>query len=247
MPENQTTPSPRSPPQSKPAPSPKPQVREPPSPFRSIKTVRDNQRIKQFLNQYRENEQTWAYTETALTIFLVAVFVFFAIRPAVITVTGLLSEIQAKEELVLKIRKKINSVVQAQDSYAQVQSRHQILEAFLPDSPRYAHTAAQVQGASQDTSLNISQITFTTESKTKKTDKKSVQSNVTPVVFTTSTKAKYQDLLSFLNQIFKNRRLIVPQQLNLSTPKEGVNRPEENLNSDQIQINLQGNSYFWNE
>jgi len=137
-------------------------------PLRFAKNTEQNRRLKGFLNQYRENEQIWAYTETALTIFLIAIFVFFAIRPAVITITGLLSEIEAKEELVLKIRKKINSVVQAQDSYAQVQSRHKVLEAFLPDDPHYTHTAAQVQGVSQDSNLNISKIDFTIKDENKK-------------------------------------------------------------------------------
>lgn len=218
-------------------------------PLRFVKNAEQNRRLKNFLNQYRENEQIWAYTETALTIFLVAAFVFFAIRPAVITVTGLLSEIKAKEELVLKIRKKINSVVQAQDSYAQVQSRHKILEAFLPDDPRYTHTAAQVRGVSQDSNLNISRISFTIKDENQKSQDlskaKIVQSNIVPVTFSTSTAAEYQDFLVFLNQLLENRRLVTPEDFSLSRPKDNQkeNAPEEG----QILINLKGSSFFWNE
>jgi len=217
--------------------------------LRFTKNIEQSRRLKSFLNQYRENEQIWAYTETTLTIFLIAVFVFFAIRPAVITVTGLLSEIKAKEELVLKIRKKINSVVQAQDSYSQVQSRHKILEAFLPDNPRYTHTAAQVQGVSQDSNLSISKINFTIKDGNQKSKNLSktniVQSNIIPVAFSTNTAAEYQDFLVFLNQLLKNRRLITPQTLSLSRPKDTrkENAPEEG----QILINLKGSSFFWNE
>ncbi len=220
-----------------------------PTPFRSIKTAQEKNRLKQFLGQYRENEQAWAYTETALTIFLVAVFIFFAIRPAIITVTGLLSEIRAKEALVLKIRTKINSVVQAQDTYAQVQSRHEVLDSFLPDTPRYTHTAAQVQGTSQDTNSNVSQISFTIpnekeESRRKKTQN-TTQSKVVPVIFSTNTTTSYQNLLNFLRSITQNRRLITPEEFTLSQPKEGLKN--ETLGKDEILINLRGSSYYWNE
>ncbi len=217
------------------------------NPLRFAKNTEQNRRLKGFLNQYRENEQIWAYTETALTFFLIAVFVFFAIRPAVITVTGLLSEIEAKEELVLKIRKKINSVVQAQDGYAQVQSRHKTLEAFLPDDPRYTHTAAQVQGVSQDSNLNVSRINFTIKDENEKSQNvsKAVQSNVVPVTFSTSTAAEYQDFLVFLNRLLETRRLVIPEDFSLSRPKDSQkeNAPKEG----QILINLKGNSFYWNE
>jgi len=231
-------------------PTPKPQSKAPLiAPFRSIKIAQEKDRLKRFLNQYRENEQAWAYTETALTIFLVAIFIFFAIRPAVTTVTGLVSEIKAKETLVLQIRKKIHSVIQAQDTYAAVQSRHQVLESFLPDTPRYTHAAAQIQGTSQGAALGIQKISFSIPNEKEITKKqrtqKTVQTNIVPVTFSISTSTRYKNMLAFLESIVKNRRLMTLEEFTLSQHRHSVK--DESIKEDEILINFKGSAYYWNE
>lgn len=121
--------------------------------------------LQSFLKRRRDDERFAKLLEFSATLGLIAIFIIFAIRPAVVTIGSLYSEIKAKEQLKQELKQKINTIVTAQQNFAAIQSKYQILEQVLPQSPELTDAGVQFRGLLQ--TQNVTQpktINFNLES-----------------------------------------------------------------------------------
>lgn len=109
--------------------------------------------LRSFLRRRQDDERFIKLTEFSATLILVAIFVIFAIRPAIVTIGSLYSEIQAKQQLKQELKQKINTIVIAQQNFAQIQSKYQILEQVLPEQSQLADAGVQFRGLLQNQNL----------------------------------------------------------------------------------------------
>lgn len=126
------------------------------------KLQRNSEVYRKYLEQvsvlYSNRQDIRMYTEMLLSLAAVLVFGIFAIRPTVITITQLYSEIQTKKETVITMGQKIDDLVAAQSLWEQQRVRVSILNQTIPDEPLAEKQIRQIEGIAKRNFVNLTGI-----------------------------------------------------------------------------------------
>ncbi len=188
------------------------------------------------LTEYAESESSWRHMEIIITLLSITFFVVFAIRPAVLTISGLIGEINEKKETSRQMQSKINSVIIAQEEFALVQGKRNILESYLPSKFSIIQGIIQVAGAASGSNLEINQMNI-----------RGIENMVSPgsefsgLEFSYSSKGEYDQLKSFIKNLNLVRRWIDIKSYQVSVGEE-KDQPLHVLN-----FNLSGDLNYWFE
>lgn len=180
-----------------------------------------------YIKKNQESRKIRQSIELAATFILISFFLFFAIRPTVLTISALIGEIKSKELLSREMKKKISSVILAQDLFSQVQERYSVVESCLPVLPRFSQATNQIEGLLEKQSLEVKKLDFQI-----KEDK----------YFSTSiaTASSFISGIDLIASILQNRRLLEIPNLSFSVDKESVG-------NHQVNLNLPINIYYWKD
>ena len=179
--------------------------------------------ILEYVAKQKENQKFIKSLELGGTLFLISFFIFFAIKPTVLTISALIGEIRSKELLSTELKSKINDVIVAQDLFSQVQEKYSLIESSLPSSPKFSQLVVQLNGASSEQQINLDTLSFSVDNR----------------LFTTSisTASSFAAALGLVAQLSNNRRLMEINGVNLSIGKNSENK--------QINFNLPISIYYW--
>ncbi|MBP6989526.1 hypothetical protein KBB48_02000 [Candidatus Shapirobacteria bacterium] len=179
--------------------------------------------ILEYVAKQKENQKFIKSLELGGTLFLISFFIFFAIKPTVLTISALIGEIRSKELLSTELKSKINDVIVAQDLFSQVQEKYSLIESSLPSSPKFSQLVVQLNGASSEQQINLDTLSFSVDNR----------------LFTTSisTASSFPAALGLVAQLSNNRRLMEISGVNLSIGKNSENK--------QINFNLPISIYYW--
>jgi len=111
-----------------------------------------------FLNvigKYRDRAEVKAYLEILLSLLTISIFGIFALRPTLVTIAGLIREIETKRETLAKMDDKIQKLSQAQSLYDRERSRIALLNTAIPNRPTPEIFARQIEGLSVKNSVSI--------------------------------------------------------------------------------------------
>jgi hypothetical protein len=114
-----------------------------------------------FLNvigRYRERADVKAYVEILLSLATVSIFAVFALRPTLLTIAGLIKEIESKRQTIETMQAKIDNLSSAQTLYDRERSRINILLTSIPDKPNPEIYARQIEGLSEKHGLAVFEI-----------------------------------------------------------------------------------------
>jgi len=186
-----------------------------------------------------QKESNWQYTEVILTLFVVAFFVLFAIRPAVVAISGLIGEIEDKKNLTQEMGLKINNIILAQEQYALVQEKHQVIESFLPSDFNLGTGLAQVLGTAKDGQVSIQNLGISDLEVIEQEKKKG---NLAGVKFNFSTEGGYQDLKAFIKQLTETRRWT---QLDQYQILEAKRERGETVEEAGLNLVVSGQILYW--
>lgn len=204
---------------------------------------------KKKVDKYAEEEKTWYYIEVILTLFTISFFVIFAIRPAVVTISGLVGEVQRKKELSQRMKQKINEVIIAQEEYSLVQKNWEVLASFLPSEFDLPQGIAQLAGSAQEedvslTNLSLDDLDFVKhEVKSKKKEIEADNKNLEGLNFSFKTKNDLEALKNFISQIKQSRRWTQVGNYQLSK----ADRKEKEEETGSIDLLVDGFWLFWLE
>jgi Tfp pilus assembly protein PilO len=174
------------------------------------------------------------YVEIASTFFLIAIFLFFAIMPTASAISSLIGEIKSKETTSTAMSVKIGSIMQAQESFAQIQEDYSILESSYPTNPNFYQSAATISSLSKEASAPIKQIGFMLDDPTTNNTNKS---DTFELSFTTT--GTYSPLISYIEKLAHTRRLIDIKSINISQ----ISLDGTSL-SNQLNLNVNANLFY---
>ena len=202
--------------------------------------------VKKAIKVYKEKEMMWRYTEVSLTLFTIAFFVIFAIRPAVATISGLIGEIKDREGLTVKMRGKINAIIAAQEEYSLYQEKVAAVDSFLPTDYKVAQGTAQVIGSAEDSQVFVEGISFSElpiigKSKTKSKTKS--QTPLANVGFNFSASGGYFNLKEFIGRVLNARRWLEISGYQIGKSKERG----ESSGGEQLKLAVDGKLYCWRD
>jgi hypothetical protein len=194
----------------------------------------------QYLRQQAEKKKVSKYIEITATFTLVTIFLFFAIKPTALAISSLVGEIKSKELASQKMSSKINSILQAQDSFAQAQEKYSILESGFPSNPNFYQAAVNFSSISEQSSVDIKQLSFNI-SQPIKDKKKSDDSLTKSFQVNLFTESQYQQSLSLIKELIGNRRLIDISSIKFSRPE---NKKNVTSNQDFINLSIISNLFY---
>lgn len=170
-----------------------------------------------FLNivaQYQRKQSFKVFVELILTVSAITVFGVFALKPTVIAISGLLKEIDAKEQTLADMNTKIANIKTAQNIAQQNSANLALLETALPSAPEPHVLASQIEGALSTSGVAIQGLSIP-EVQLVGTSKQAVKG--TPVLeLSLSIDGQFASIKSFLNLLENLRRPISIQTLNIS-------------------------------
>jgi len=179
-----------------------------------------------YLEKKRENQKLVRSVEIGGTFFLISFFILFAIKPTFLTISALVGDIKAKEDMTKQLKVKINDIIQAQDLFSQVQERYSLVEASLPTTPRFFQSNLQVLGVTTKYQVSLDKIDYFMK---KEQDNYSVN---------LSTSTSFSSAINVVSDLLKNRRLIDLDGLTLSVNEDFPG---------QINVIMPLKVYYWRD
>ncbi len=166
------------------------------------------------LSLYRDKPNILIYLELILSITTIIVFSIFAIKPTVLTIIELNTEIKEKELLSARLKQKITDLNQANNYIQNRQEDINYINQSVPGNAEAEKLIQQIEELSNNNSLKIANfsssdiILFGKESSTSKvTDLKKID-GINELHFVFSTNGTYGDTINFLDQLENLRRPI---------------------------------------
>jgi len=200
----------------------------------------------QHLRKQADNKKMAKYIEVTATFSLIAIFLFLAIQPTALAISSLLGEIKSKQLANKKMTAKINSLLQAQESFAQAQEKYYLIESAFPTNPSFYQSALNLASVTKESSVNVNNLTFNLLSEEEKEELREEQekSKDTPIEYygaDLSINSSYQQALSLIQNLADNRRLIDVSSITFSRPKKDK---ENNLPPDHVNVSLSTNLFY---
>src|SRR3989344_5215636 len=98
------------------------------------------------------------FIELLLTIITVSIFLFFALRPTVITIIKLNREIADKKNLISQMDQKISNLSQAQTTYNKELPKLKLLDTTIPQTPTPEGFVRQIEGLAAKNGISLNGI-----------------------------------------------------------------------------------------
>jgi len=197
-------------------------------------------KVSKAYGKYKEREEIWRSLEAVMTLLTVILLLVFAISPTVRAISDLLAEIRNKRELSQRMKVKIDKVIGAQMSYANVQENIFLLDQYYPESPRLAEGAAQLVGIVKQHNLNLKQVGFSgfdfaKMMETKQT-KKTEENASSGIGFSLEAEGDYREIKSFLSAVYQARRGMTVSGYQVS--------PVKKEDSSEVMVQIEGKLLF---
>lgn len=180
------------------------------------------------------------YTGLILSLFAIAFFGLFALRPTLITIATLYREIQDKRKTEQTLQAKINNLRLAQVNYAQVANSVQLVNQALPADAAIAEIVYPFEILAQRNSLSLTSVNFTPvdirgKSQKPKTAVKDTSASI--VGFDLVLKGDFANFQTFLSSLENLRRIMAIDRFSLKQ-----NKTEEG--DSVMSLNLTGRAFY---
>jgi len=179
----------------------------------------------EYLKKQQEIEKNRRIFEIGITFVLISFFLYFAVRPTVLTISTLIGDIKSKEILSKKMTAKIDQVITAQENFSAIQEKYYLVEEAMPSTPNYVGAMEKVDSISSQNDILQNKILFT------QSDKNYFSTQI-------STSSSFTGGLNFLTSLLQIRRLVDIPQINFDQTKD-------TQSVGKIKISVPINLYFW--
>lgn len=197
---------------------------------------------KSSLTRYRrylaaaEESTTWkASIFVVFSLVLMAIMIIFALRPTLLTIADLVTQIKEQEALSARLAEKIDDVREASDVLSSQRSRLVVLDAALPQTPEWISWVQRVEGLATESSVVVDSIaagpvatmgkvvdpnSVTTISDAAKSV--SLPKGAGMIPFTIAIHGDYDQVRKFAEQLDTLRRVTVISNLHYAKEKDGT-------------------------
>lgn len=157
------------------------------------------------VGQLYRQKKVRVYTEIILSILTTAFFLFLAIKPTAVTITGLIKEIKDKELVAEKLEEKISSLSVAQNEYQNLQSELYLVGESLPNDSRVSLLVKQLEVLALKSQATIETVQFNQVNLKEKISEGKLQE----IGFSLALTGDYPNLKNFLQSLGELRRLVL--------------------------------------
>ena len=195
------------------------------------------------LGAFYQKKQYRAYAGLVLSLFTIAFFGLFAIRPTLVTIASLMKEIEDKQMVAQKLEEKINALARARSEYEAISAELFLVEEALPQNTNLSLFVRQIETLAVQSGVSLQAIQFgetpilgelSSKPDSKKTQQK--EKELSTITFNLSVTGDYQNLKGFLQGLEEFRRLVVPSTFAF--------KKEKSKEGEQLLLNITGEAYY---
>lgn len=180
------------------------------------------------LGRFYQRKDVKIYTEVILSLLTVSFFLFFAIKPTAIAISGLVKKIEDQKIVSEKMAAKIQTLATAQENYRALKPDLYLADEALPKNPELTTLAKQLETLARQNNIKIKLIQFD------KVNLRGIDQEETgpiEIKFTLKANGLYPNLKSFLQSLDSLRRITNIKEF-------GV------VEADMLELNLEGNAFY---
>lgn len=169
---------------------------------------------------YKGHKEVQVYLGLAFAIITSSMFILFAVRPTLVTIASLQSDIRSQEDINKRLEQKIENLRLAYANYSNIQPRLSVLDESGPTNINLASFLRQIELMSQESGTEIKNLNFESSpiGKNKAQAQKSpVEKEVTE--FTIIARGGYGALNTFLKNLENLRRIVIIKSFGFSSPE----------------------------
>ncbi len=167
--------------------------------------------LKYFNPQFKELTKTPArktYTVLVVTIALVAIMIFLAIRPAIVSIFDRLHENEQKQELLEDMDKKYQALIKLNRQEEQYQSTLQLLDVSLPEKRQEEFVEANLVAMLNDSGLTLMGVNLNKAPKKLFMDEKITDGKISGSYLYLNVEGSRNSILKFIEKIESFPRLL---------------------------------------
>jgi Tfp pilus assembly protein PilO len=191
-----------------------------------------------FMLMYKNRQDLRVYLEIFLSLLTVIIFGVFAIKPTLVTIASLITQIHTKEETIAAMDQKISSLALAQQVYEQEKDRIKLLDTAVPDEALTQDYLKQVDGVASLNKVALDLLSVKNvvivgpalpqAAQTTATDEDipdPLPNNASDIEMTFGVTGAYQNLMNYLKDIENLRRPIAIDMVSFDTfASEGIQK-----------------------
>lgn len=171
------------------------------------------------------------YGSLIFTILALIIFILFAIKPTLETISVLQKELTLHQETLAKITKKSEDLSLARKNYQQIDQKTKLkIQTAIPKSADMANLIKSLEGTTLSLQASISALQFQPVTLEKKDD----QDTLKEIGFTFNTEGSFETLQKVLNNLLDTDRSISIDSVSLSKIEGG----------STLLMSLSGKGYF---
>lgn len=157
--------------------------------------------------QYQERRDVRAYLEILLSLATISIFAIFALRPTLLTIAELTQDIDSKEETIQQLDSKIESLVTAENVFAEQRRNVDLLNQAVPNKPSPDELLIQIQGAAARypsltiTGFAVDSVVLIGNHPQQASLSEGIPENALSLTFSINAKSQYLVLADFLSDL----------------------------------------------
>lgn len=160
------------------------------------------------------------YGSTIFTLFIITIFIFFAIKPTVETILVLQKKLEDSNEIIEQLNRKTGDLTEAKKNYdnlsPQVKSR---VEQAIPDRVTFNSLVQTIESVIKTYDSSISALQIQPINLVPKLEDKT--GSIAEITFTLNIEGIYSNLISILQELRLSSRVISIESVTLNKVSEG--------------------------
>lgn len=162
------------------------------------------------------------YSSTVFTIVTIIVFIFFAIKPTIETITVLQKKIDNAKSVLEKVNKKADDITKAKENYQKIDNAIlNKIESALPNNVNFKSIVSTLEELARQYNATISALQIQPISITSR-DVNSIGTS-SGIDFTFNTEGSYKSILSILQQMQISSRVFSIDHVSINKASSGTN------------------------
>lgn len=170
------------------------------------------------------------YTILGISLFSVAIFGWFAIRPAILTTVDIINQINQYERILNQLNKKIVDISLAREDYLNKKQFLKAIEEAIPTSRATSRLLLTLEELVAESGCQISSLSFESEKIYKE------YKGVYEIGVVVTAKGDKESLLNLVKNIEKNSRSIKIEDFSITLEKEASRSKEGAVAKSHIKI-----------
>ncbi len=175
-------------------------------------------RYRRYLQTVQQQPMWQASLYVILSLGLVIILIFSALRPTLITIAGLLGQIKQESEVETKMDKKIALIQEARQAYSQVEERLNLLDEAVPTKLAWSGFVKRVDRYASESGVQLRSISVGPVAGEQV--KIITGSNLSGMDFNAIVVGDYLAIKEFVSRLMNSRRMLVIEKVAISREAE---------------------------